>query len=95
MVKILNESQIKRINTAIKTAGFMGRATEYGGSADLDKPKGCSVRIYFSDDLTNKMEAEVGHSSLGGRKISNMKASIENLQKCIKLANKIDKIIKG
>lgn len=97
MIKELNASQIKRINTVIKPSGFRGRVNESGVDIEFFPyaKKGCNVNIYFSSRFTDYMKLYFNHSGTGGDDLSKGEASIKNLQKGVKLAKKIDNIING
>ena len=75
----------------INAAGYIGHATEYGATAETSIHKaGATVNIYCS----SKMTVEMGHSAMGGDKISDAEASVKALTRGIKLAKKIEAIVK-
>lgn len=95
MVKTLNANQIKRINTAIKSAGYQGRAFESGGNASI-RHDVTNAEIYFSSKFPSReITIELSSPGIGAGSIAREQTRIKIIQTNVKLAKKIDKIING
>lgn len=93
MVKTLNITQIKRINIAIQSAGFVGTIRKYTDIVSYPTRNG-AINVYFADELVSKIiPGRVEFPSDMHAKDS--KDSIKFLQKGIKLTEKINGILKN